>query len=102
MTVENGSFTLAGKAFEFPGQSLREDDPEASMVARHQAGDVTITAAMKPAQNAFGFDVTLASDPSMPVEEILAKLYFDKKPADLTDGEKEKLEGLLETYTSGP
>jgi len=96
-TLIDGVAYLVGRPFELTSGSVLLDGPvqgaEVNLVARHQAPDITVEATISgtPADPT----LEMTSDPSLPEDEILARLLFGEDASDLSAFEAAQLAAQL-------
>ncbi|MEM7393705.1 MAG: hypothetical protein AAF492_15275, partial [Verrucomicrobiota bacterium] len=103
MSVKSGSLMLAGKTFDIPEQSFKEPQGTNNnlppILAHHQAGDTRYTLAIHDHRKGDRFSCRLTADPEMPLDEIVARIYFGKTVEDLTAEEKPVWEKTRARFT---
>ncbi|MFD1379675.1 translocation/assembly module TamB domain-containing protein [Fodinicurvata halophila] len=101
---QRGSFSIAGKSFQLqegsvslpPGNDL---NPVLDLSAAAQAGD--IQAIIRVTGSASEPRIDLTSNPTLPEDEVLSRVLFDKNSSRLSPGEALMLANTAATLTSG-
>ncbi|MFZ5718364.1 MAG: translocation/assembly module TamB domain-containing protein [Pseudomonadota bacterium] len=102
--VVRGDYEFAGKRFEFDDRSVvylstRPDDIRLQLDATRE--DPTLTVTVRIRGTAARPDITLASSPSLPNDEILAQVLFGRSAAQLSGVEAAQLAAAISSLRGG-
>jgi translocation and assembly module TamB len=86
VTVERGTFTFIGQSFELESGSVTftgggRINPQLNVVAVRQVSDITVT--VNITGRATAPNIALSSRPSLPQDEVLARLLFNRAAGEL-------------------
>jgi translocation and assembly module TamB len=99
-TVESKTFMLTTGRVTFDGISIRNKiDPALDLAAENTSGGITAKLAI--AGYASAPRIELSSTPTMPSDEILARMFFQQSAAQLSPGQLAQLAQAAVSLTSG-
>lgn len=100
--MRRGSFDILGRRLDFTRGILTfrgSTDPELDFTAESSASDVT--ARVNVTGSASDPDITFTSSPSLPEDEVIARLLFGKPTGQLSTGQALQLAQALAQYSGG-
>jgi hypothetical protein len=91
--VSEGSFKLGMKEFKIEPSGLEKSETlgPARLVATSRAGDTIFTYSFMVPDQPWKMEQRLTAVPPMEPEEILARIFHDKLPAELTENERKQV-----------
>lgn len=95
-----GRLSVVGKPFDLVSGVIRlpkDAEPELDVVARHETGELTVTAKVTGALSQP--EIALSSEPALPPDEMVSRVLFNKGVANLTAIEAAQLATALPELT---